>query len=164
MKHMPSLLAPAGGMRTLETALRFGADAVYLGAPQYGLRAQAQNFDEAQLARALDLARKLAQSAGDKIVGQRFSFVFFVVVHGHADDTGAVLRQKNARHAGNIAPLLQKLPDAAGRGLGDLAGSSVDDVGDGGRAEAKLFGNVADAHARLIHGAPFLSQLHGVYS
>ena len=56
MKHMPSLLAPAGGMRTLETALRFGADAVYLGAPQYGLRAQAQNFDEAQLARAVELA------------------------------------------------------------------------------------------------------------
>ena len=53
MKTMPSLLAPAGGMRTLETALRFGADAVYLGAPQYGLRAQAQNFDEAQLARAV---------------------------------------------------------------------------------------------------------------
>ena len=56
MKYMPSLLAPAGGMRTLETALRFGADAVYLGAPQYGLRAQAQNFDEAQLARAVELA------------------------------------------------------------------------------------------------------------
>ena len=56
MKTMPSLLAPAGGMRTLETALRFGADAVYLGAPQYGLRAQAQNFDEAQLARAVELA------------------------------------------------------------------------------------------------------------
>ena len=56
MKTMPSLLAPAGGMRTLETALRFGADAVYLGATQYGLRAQAQNFDEAQLARAVELA------------------------------------------------------------------------------------------------------------
>ena len=46
MKQMPSLLAPAGSMRALETALRFGADAVYLGAKQYGLRAQAQNFDE----------------------------------------------------------------------------------------------------------------------
>ena len=56
MKQMPSLLAPAGGMRTLETALRFGADAVYLGAQAYGLRAQAQNFDEAQLARAVELA------------------------------------------------------------------------------------------------------------
>ena len=56
MKTKPSLLAPAGSMRALETALRFGADAVYLGAKQYGLRAQAQNFDEAQLARAVELA------------------------------------------------------------------------------------------------------------
>jgi len=56
MKQMPSLLAPAGGMRALETALRFGADAVYLGARAYGLRAQADNFDDAQLARAVVLA------------------------------------------------------------------------------------------------------------
>ena len=56
MKTKPSLLAPAGSMRALETALRFGADAVYLGAKQYGLRAQAQNFDEAELARAVELA------------------------------------------------------------------------------------------------------------
>ncbi|MFR2020068.1 MAG: hypothetical protein ACLS6G_05955 [Christensenellales bacterium] len=41
MKTMPSLLAPAGNMRALQTALRFGADAVYCGAKQYGLRAQA---------------------------------------------------------------------------------------------------------------------------
>ena len=56
MKIKPSLLAPAGSTRALETALRFGADAVYLGAKQYGLRAQAQNFDEVQLARAVELA------------------------------------------------------------------------------------------------------------
>jgi len=56
MNTKPSLLAPAGSMRALETALRFGADAVYLGAKQYGLRAQAQNFDEKQLARAVELA------------------------------------------------------------------------------------------------------------
>ena len=52
MKTMPSLLAPAGNMRALQTALRFGADAVYCGAKQYGLRAQANNFDEQQLAQA----------------------------------------------------------------------------------------------------------------
>jgi len=56
MKHMPTLLAPAGSMRPLETALRFGADAVYCGAKQYGLRAQANNFDERQLAQAVALA------------------------------------------------------------------------------------------------------------
>ncbi len=51
MKTMPSLLAPAGNMRALQTALRFGADAVYCGAKQYGLRAQAGNFDESNLSR-----------------------------------------------------------------------------------------------------------------
>ena len=63
MKNMPTLLAPAGSMRPLMTALRFGADAVYCGAKQYGLRAQAGNFDEAQLAQAV----QLAHAAGAKV-------------------------------------------------------------------------------------------------
>ena len=56
MKKMPTLLAPAGSMRPFITALRFGADAVYCGAKQYGLRAQAGNFDERELAHAVGLA------------------------------------------------------------------------------------------------------------
>ena len=63
MNSMPTLLAPAGGMRPLMTALRFGADAVYCGAKQYGLRAQAQNFDEEQLAYAV----RLAHAAGAQV-------------------------------------------------------------------------------------------------
>ncbi len=63
MKNMPTLLAPAGSMRPFMTALRFGADAVYCGAKQYGLHAQANNFDEAQLAEAV----RLAHSAGAKV-------------------------------------------------------------------------------------------------
>ena len=56
MKTMPALLAPAGSMRPFMTALRFGADAVYCGAREYGLRAQAGNFDERELAQAVQLA------------------------------------------------------------------------------------------------------------
>ena len=41
---LPELLAPAGGMEQLEAALRFGADAVYGGMANYGLRAGASNF------------------------------------------------------------------------------------------------------------------------
>ncbi|MBQ2990453.1 MAG: U32 family peptidase [Clostridia bacterium] len=63
MKNMPTLLAPAGSMRPFLTALRFGADAVYCGAKQYGLRAQANNFDERELAQAV----QLAHSAGAKV-------------------------------------------------------------------------------------------------
>lgn len=52
------LLAPAGGMEQLKAALRFGADAVYGGMKQYGLRAFAGNFDEAALAEAAEQCHK----------------------------------------------------------------------------------------------------------
>ena len=63
MQSIPLLLAPAGSMRPLKTALRFGADAVYCGVKQYGLRAQAGNFDEQELAQAV----QLAHAAGAKL-------------------------------------------------------------------------------------------------
>ena len=40
----PELLAPAGSAAKLETALRYGADAVYVSDKRYGLRAFADNF------------------------------------------------------------------------------------------------------------------------
>ena len=55
------LLAPAGGMRQLEAALRFGADAVYGGLPQYGLRAKADNFTWDELGRAVGLTHSLGR-------------------------------------------------------------------------------------------------------
>lgn len=50
--RLPELLAPAGGEKQLKAAVRFGADAIYLGANRYGMRAHAGNFDEEALARA----------------------------------------------------------------------------------------------------------------
>lgn len=49
------LLAPAGTMEKLKIAIRYGADAVYLGGEQFGLRAMAGNFavDEMRTALAL---------------------------------------------------------------------------------------------------------------
>ena len=41
--HM-ELLAPAGGMEQLRAAVQFGADAVYLAADRFGMRARAANF------------------------------------------------------------------------------------------------------------------------
>ena len=38
------LLAPAGGMEQLGAAVAFGADAVYLAADRFGMRARAANF------------------------------------------------------------------------------------------------------------------------
>ena len=39
------LLAPAGSLEKLKTAIHYGADAIYLGGKQFGLRAKATNFD-----------------------------------------------------------------------------------------------------------------------
>ena len=48
----PELLAPAGDWERLEAALRFGADAVYLGGPGLQLRAAPTAFSIEQIARA----------------------------------------------------------------------------------------------------------------
>ncbi len=41
---LPELLAPAGGLEKLKTAVLYGADAVYFAGQEYGLRAAADNF------------------------------------------------------------------------------------------------------------------------
>lgn len=43
------LLAPAGSMEALETALHFGADAVYIGGPMLQLRSGSAGFDMAEI-------------------------------------------------------------------------------------------------------------------
>ena len=51
--HTSELLAPAGDMECVEAAVRYGADAVYLGYAAYSARAGAGNFDEEQLRAAI---------------------------------------------------------------------------------------------------------------
>ena len=46
MKNRVELLAPAGDMEKLKTALHFGADAVYFAGKKFGLRAFAGNFED----------------------------------------------------------------------------------------------------------------------
>ena len=57
------ILAPAGSMEKLRTALHYGADAVYLGGKAYNLRAASQNFSKAQLEEAV----QLVHGAGKKL-------------------------------------------------------------------------------------------------
>ncbi|MCQ2445371.1 MAG: U32 family peptidase [Clostridia bacterium] len=57
------LLAPAGSMEALKTALRFGADAVYLGGSFMQLRAGNVGFDDQMLAEAA----KVVHKAGKKL-------------------------------------------------------------------------------------------------
>ena len=60
---LPELLAPAGGMRQLLAAVRFGADAVYVGMKNYGLRAYAGNFDDDELKEAI----RIVHGAGKRL-------------------------------------------------------------------------------------------------
>ena len=53
MKHSNiELLAPAGSFEALESAVRFGANAAYLGGPFLQLRAGSAGFDMEGVARA----------------------------------------------------------------------------------------------------------------
>lgn len=57
----PELLAPAGNIEKLKVALAYGADAVYLGGKQFGLRAFADNFDNEEIREAVSYTHKLGK-------------------------------------------------------------------------------------------------------
>ena len=50
------IVAPAGNFNSLVASIKGGADAVYLGLPQFGARAKADNFDVDSLASAVEYA------------------------------------------------------------------------------------------------------------
>ncbi|MDU5117979.1 MAG: U32 family peptidase, partial [Clostridium botulinum] len=59
----PELLAPAGNLEKLKTAINFGADAVYLGGSRLNLRAFADNFTDEELKEGI----KYAHDRGRKV-------------------------------------------------------------------------------------------------
>ncbi|WP_047151259.1 peptidase U32 family protein [Aneurinibacillus tyrosinisolvens] len=52
----PEVLAPAGNLEKLKYAVRYGADAVYIGGQSLGLRANADNFSFDEMQEATDFA------------------------------------------------------------------------------------------------------------
>ena len=52
----PELLIPASSLEVLKTAVRFGADAVYIGGEAFGLRAKAKNFSGEEMKQGIDFA------------------------------------------------------------------------------------------------------------
>ena len=63
MNNKLEVLAPAGDEERLTAALNYGADAVYLGRQQFGMRASPMNFDFEQLVNAV----KSAHTKGVKV-------------------------------------------------------------------------------------------------
>ena len=59
--HRPELLAPAGNFEKMKSALRFGADAVFLAGEKFGMRAAADNFSLSELTEAVKFAHVLGK-------------------------------------------------------------------------------------------------------
>lgn len=55
----PELLAPAGSLEKVKWAFMYGADAVYFGGQNYGMRANAQNLSVEEIKEACNIAHKL---------------------------------------------------------------------------------------------------------
>lgn len=53
----PELLAPAGSYENLVTAVKYGADAVYMGGSALGLRAKAKNFSKEEMIAGIEYAK-----------------------------------------------------------------------------------------------------------
>ncbi|WP_288745187.1 U32 family peptidase [uncultured Enterococcus sp.] len=53
----PEILAPAGTLEKLKTAIHYGADAVYIGGNAYGLRSRAGNFSYEEMAESVAYAK-----------------------------------------------------------------------------------------------------------
>ncbi|MGM9928287.1 MAG: U32 family peptidase [Bacillus sp. (in: firmicutes)] len=54
----PELLAPAGNLEKLKIAVRYGADAVYIGGQEYGLRSNAGNFTFEEMKEGVEFAKQ----------------------------------------------------------------------------------------------------------
>jgi U32 family peptidase len=90
----PELLAPAGSQAMLETALAFGADAVYAGQPRYSLRARNNTFrDEVALGIGIDYAHQR---------GKQFYVVSNIFPHN----------AKLKTYLADMAPVVALKPDA----------------------------------------------------
>ncbi|MBU9713344.1 peptidase U32 family protein [Evansella tamaricis] len=54
----PELLAPAGNLEKLKIAVHYGADAVFIGGREFGLRSNADNFSIDEMAEGVQFAKK----------------------------------------------------------------------------------------------------------
>ena len=93
-RKAPELLAPAGSLAMLETALAFGADAVYAGQPRYSLRVRNNAFGSLEVLKSgIDRAHEL---------GRKFFLVSNIFPQGN----------KVRSYVANMAPVIALKPDA----------------------------------------------------
>jgi len=90
----PELLAPAGSLAMLETALAFGATAIYAGQPRYSLRVRNNDFGD------IEVLKQGIDTVHAK--GARFFLVSNIFPHGN----------KIKHYINNMAPVVALKPDA----------------------------------------------------
>ncbi len=56
--NKPELLIPASSLEVLKVAVKYGADAVYIGGEMFGLRAKAKNFSMEDMKEGIEFAHK----------------------------------------------------------------------------------------------------------
>ena len=56
--NKPELLAPGGSLEKLKIAIRYGADAVYVGGESFSLRVAAENFSLEEMKEGLSFAHE----------------------------------------------------------------------------------------------------------
>src|SRR5487761_2368604 len=88
------LLAPVGSLEMLETAFRFGADAIYAGQPRYSLRVRNNDFGKLD-----NLAAGIARAHE---LGKQFYLVSNVLPHN----------AKVRTYVADMAPVVALNPDA----------------------------------------------------
>jgi len=90
----PELLAPAGNLRNLEYAIRYGADAVYAGMPRYSLRVRNNDFSTLeQLKKGIDIVHG---------AGKSFFLASNLLPHN----------SKVKTYIDDLAPIIELKPDA----------------------------------------------------
>ncbi len=57
-RKKPEILAPAKSLKILKTAVRYGADAIFIGGDSYGLRANADNFSKEEMIEGVNFAHE----------------------------------------------------------------------------------------------------------
>jgi putative protease len=91
---IPELLAPAGSLTMLETALAFGANAIYAGQPRYSLRVRNNDFGD------IEVLKQGIDTTHAK--GAKFFLVSNIFPHGN----------KIRHYIDNMAPVIALKPDA----------------------------------------------------
>ncbi len=90
----PELLAPAGSLTMMRTAIAFGADAIYAGQPRYSLRVRNNEFGNLDT-----LALAIAEAHA---LGKKFYVVSNILAHN----------RKVRSYRSDMAPVIALAPDA----------------------------------------------------